>query len=107
MISAQDMNHSKKTVEEIGLTYPVLSDLHNKVAGEFGLVYEYSPELKEAYLELGMDISEYNADDSWTLPIPATYIIAPSGVIETAFVSADYTQRMEPAEVVAELKKVA
>jgi len=37
------------------------------------------------------------------LPVPATFIIEQDAEILYAFVNADYTQRLEPAEIVAQL----
>ncbi len=44
-----------------------------------------------------------SGDDSFRLPVPATYIIGQDGVITYDFVNSDYTQRLEPAEIVKEL----
>jgi peroxiredoxin len=41
-----------------------------------------------------------NGDDSWELPIPATYIIDCNGTVLYASANEDYTDRPEPADVV-------
>ncbi|MEJ1297072.1 MAG: hypothetical protein RPU64_16245 [Candidatus Sedimenticola sp. (ex Thyasira tokunagai)] len=40
------------------------------------------------------------------LPVPATYIIGSDGVIRYNFIDADYTQRMEPAEILKQLERL-
>lgn len=55
----------------------------------------------------GIDLPAYNGDDSFKLPVPATYIVRQDGVVVHGFVNADYTQRMEPAEIVARLESLA
>jgi peroxiredoxin len=41
-----------------------------------------------------------NGDDSWELPIPATYIIDRDGTVLYTSASEDYTDRPEPEEIV-------
>ena len=76
------------------------------MAINYGLVYTYPDDLKEVYLGFGIDLSRYNGDDSWTLPMPARFIIDGKGIIRYAEVNADYTVRPEPEETVAALRKL-
>jgi len=57
--------------------------------------YDY---YKFVELKVGIDLAEANGDDSWTLAIPARFIIGKSGVVEYARVDPDYTHRPEPQE---------
>ena len=61
---------------------------------------------KEIYQKFGVNLDEYNGDDSWTLPLPARLIIDREGIIRPADISADYTIRPDPQETIAELKKI-
>jgi peroxiredoxin len=63
-------------------------------------------DLKQLYLQSGVDLAGSNGDDSWTLPLPARFILDQVGVIRYARVNADYTRRPEPQETLAELKRV-
>jgi hypothetical protein len=45
-----------------------------------------------------------NGDDSWELPLPATYLIGQDRIIREAFVDDDYYHRKDPRELVSELK---
>jgi peroxiredoxin len=60
-------------------------------------------EVREIYRRLGYDLSAFNGNDSWFLPIPATYIVAPDRRIAAAFVEPDFRSRMDPVEIVAAL----
>jgi peroxiredoxin len=40
-----------------------------------------------------------NGDDSWELPIPATYIIDRDSSVLYASANEDYTERPEPGEI--------
>ncbi len=102
-ISPQMASHSRKTVENWKLSFEVLSDQGNHVARTFGLVYEFPSDLKQVYLKLGIDLEKFNGDDSWTLPMPARYIIDQSSTIRAADVNPDYTVRPEPEDTVRAL----
>jgi len=81
----------------------ILSDTGNLVSERLGLVFTLPHALRAIYAKIGVDLSAYNGDDSFTLPVPATYIIGRDGVIHYDFVNADYTLRLEPNEIVANL----
>ena len=104
MISPQTPAHSRSFKEEKGLTMEILSDPDNRLAEKFGLVYSFTEELKQAYLELGINLGEFNSGDPWRLPLVARYIIDRKGIIQYAFVSADHTERVEPAHTLKALK---
>ena len=84
----------------------MLSDVGNKVSREYGLVFTLPEALRPIYEMFNLDIPGYNGDDSFELPMPATYVIKQNREIVHAFVDADYTQRMEPADIVSVLKNL-
>ena len=94
------------TAKRNAIRIDILSDAGNRVAEELGLVFELPQALRPIYEKFGIDIPKHNGDQSFKLPVPATYIIRQDRVIAYAFVNADYTERLEPAEIVAELKKI-
>ena len=63
-------------------------------------VYE---ELRPLYEQWGIDVPAANGDDSFQLPIPATFVIKQDGSIQACYVNKDYTTRMEPSEILAAL----
>lgn len=103
-ISPEQPNNSLTIQEKHDLKFPVLSDIGNKVASKYGLVFTLAAELQPLYKSFGLDIPARNGDDSYELPIPATYIIDGSSVVRYAYANADYTKRAEPAEVLAAAK---
>lgn len=106
-ISPQEPDQSLSTAEKNDLTFEVLSDVQNKVAKSFGLVFKLPNDLVKLYGEFGIDLKKANGDDRNELPLAATFVVAKNGTIEHAFVDADYKKRMEPAEIVSVLKKLA
>jgi len=106
-ISPNTPDDSISSIEKHGLEFEVLTDAGNKIAKEFRLVFNLAEELRHIYQQFNFDIPKYNGNDSWELPIPATYIVNTDGRIFHSFVNADYTQRMEPTEIISKLKELA
>lgn len=88
------------------LTYPVLCDLENKVASEFGLVFKLPEDLKGIYQGFGIDLERFNGDTAWQLPMPARFIVDTQGTIIDAEVNPDYTVRPEPTQILEILDRV-
>jgi peroxiredoxin len=72
------------------LTFDVLSDVGNHTARRFGLVYALPEELRAALRSNNKALPGINGDESWELPVPATYVIAPNGRIALAYIEVDY-----------------
>ncbi len=96
---------AEATAAENELTYPILSDVGNRVAREYGLVFKMSPGVAEA-MRKGPKTVERNGDESDELPLSATYVIAPNGTITYAFLDADYRKRAEPSRIVEAVKAI-
>ncbi len=106
-ISPEQPSFAEDTRERHELTYPILFDEKNDVARRFGLVFRLGDEVNSIFREvLDVDLAEYNGNDSYELPIPATYVIAPDRSVVDAFVHADYTKRMEPDDIIGSLERI-
>jgi peroxiredoxin len=98
-ISPQTQKHSYMTRDMHKLRFPVLSDQGNQIARKFGLVYRLSPELQAMYESIMTKLPGYNGDQSWELPLAATYVVQPEGKISWARIDADWRHRPEPEEL--------
>jgi peroxiredoxin len=98
-ISPQTQKHSYVTRDMHKLRFPVLSDQGNQVARKFGLVYRLSPELQAMYESIMTKLPGYNGDQSWELPLAASYIVQPDGKIFWSRIDADWRRRPEPEEL--------
>lgn len=105
-ISPETPDHAQDTTEKNDLAYEVLSDTGNKVARAFGLVFTLAEKLRPVYQGYGIELPDYNGDESFELPVPATYVIGQDGVVRHAFVDPDYSLRLDPDDVVATLKEI-
>ena len=103
-VTPQTPDRSHSAVEKNNLRFAVLSDVGNHVACALGLVFKFSHELRIAYKGFGVDLSNFNGDDSWTLPVPATFIINQDGTIAKVWADVDYRRRAEPDDVVNALR---
>lgn len=90
--------------EKNNLGFQVLSDIGNAVARRFGLVWRFPPEMQAIYEALGRPLRNFNGDDSWELPVPATFVLNRDGVITFSFADIDYTRRLEPDNLLAALE---
>jgi peroxiredoxin len=92
--------------EKLALEFEVLSDVGNKVARDFGIVFKLTDKMQEIYKKFGFDLPTANGDQSFELPIPATYVVAQNGIVSFALIDADYTNRLDPETIIAELQKL-
>jgi peroxiredoxin len=106
-ISPQNPVNSRKSVRQNSLDFPILSDPHNDVAAAFGLRFEMQDYLVELYKSLKNDLPAFNGDPSWTLPMPARYVVGQDGTILYAEVNPDYTRRPEPEDMLPALRRAA
>ena len=106
-ISPQNPVNSRKSLRQNSLDFPILSDSHNDVAAAFGLRFEMQDYLVELYKSLKNDLPAFNGDPSWTLPMPARYVVGQDGTILYAEVNPDYTRRPEPEDMLPALRRAA
>ncbi|TDV23318.1 peroxiredoxin [Paraburkholderia caballeronis] len=106
-ISPQTSVNSRKSVRENGLGFPVLSDAKGTTGAAFGLRFALPDYLVALYRKLKNDLPAFNDDPSWTLPMPARYVIGQDGIVLYSEVNPDYTHRPEPADMIPVLEKAA
>lgn len=103
-ISPQLLEHSRSLREERALPFKLLGDPGNVTASKYGLTWTLPEDLRDVYRTFDISLPDYNGDDSWTLPIPARYVIDRDGIVRWASADPDYTVRPEPEETIAALR---
>lgn len=103
-ISPEKPDFASETVKRHNLKFPVLSDIDNKVAKKYNLVFKMPDNLVEIYKKFGLDVAKHNGNDKWEIPIPATFLVDNDMVIRYAFKKADYSKRAEPDDIIEVLK---
>lgn len=95
-----------KVKRERNFAFEILSDLDNGLALACGLVFRLSDDLIAVFAKDGTDFPLFYGNDSWFLPIPATYIIRKGGEIAHAHVEPDFRERLDPAQIVKLLREL-
>jgi peroxiredoxin len=103
-ISPQTVKQSFFMHDQHKLRFPLLSDAGNQVARQCGLTYRVPEYQAEVYRRAFVNLPFTNGDESWELPIPATYILDHDGTVLYASADEDYTARPEPDDIVAALR---
>jgi peroxiredoxin/predicted ester cyclase len=98
-------DHSLQTAEKNALEFEVLSDVGQKVAREYGVVFKMSDDVAAAMRSFAKT-HERNGDESDELPLSATYVINTDGEITYAFLDAEYRNRAEPSRLVDALQAI-
>lgn len=105
-VSPQTPDESLSTAQKNALSFAVLSDTQSDVALSYGIAFDLANELRPIYTQFNHALPTMNGDQSWQLPIPATYVIAQDGKVAMAFLDVDYRNRLEPSEVLKVLKAI-
>jgi len=103
-ISPQTVKQSFFMHDQHKLRFPLLADAGNKVARQFGLTYRVPEAQESIYRRAFVNLPFTNGDESWELPIPATYILGRDGTILYASANEDYTERPEPVDITLALR---
>ena len=98
-ISPQKPDGSLTMREKHDLTFAVLSDPGNQVAGGLGIVTAPAPDVRAAQQELGLDIAAGNADGTPSIPMPTVAIADRDGVLRWIDVHPNYARRTEPDQI--------
>jgi peroxiredoxin len=106
-VSPQTQANSRRSMRDNKLGFPILSDPGNEVAASFGLRFKLPDYLIDLYKNaFKNDLAVANGDPSWTLPMPARFVVGTDGVIAYAEVNPDYTRRPDPSELIPVLDRM-
>jgi peroxiredoxin len=87
-------------------TFPILTDMDNGYAMSLNLAVWVGEELRQFMRDqLGHDLASFQGNDSWILPIPATFVVGRDGIIGARFVDPDYRKRMAIDDLIAALRR--
>jgi peroxiredoxin len=102
-VNPQTPDSSLTFAERLGLGFDLLSDLDQSVSTAWRLRFELPEALRQVYRDMGMALDEHNADGSWHLPVPATFVLDRAGVVQARHVDPNYRERMPVADILAAL----
>jgi len=105
-ISPQKPDGSLSMTEKHDLSYAVLSDPGNQIAGKLGIVFTLGRGARDAQISLGLDLTEVNADGTADLPLATVVVVDAAGTIRWIDVHPDYTTRSEPGQILAAVDSI-
>jgi peroxiredoxin len=89
---------------EASSPFPVLIDMDNGYALSLNLAIWIGPDLERLLKSYGRALPDYQGNDSWMLPIPATFVVGRDGIIQARFTDPDFRRRMTVEELINALK---
>lgn len=84
----------------------ILTDIDNGYALSLGLVMWLGDRLKELMQGRGFHLDQIHGNDGWFVPLPATFVVAPDGLVASRHVDPDFRLRMDVDEILAALRRV-
>lgn len=106
-VSPQTVKQSFFMADQHKLRFPLLSDSGNQVARQFGLVYRAPDYQQEVYRRAFINLPFANGDESWELPVPATYVLERDGAVLYGSANPDYGERPEPMEILSVIQPLS
>jgi peroxiredoxin len=104
VITPEVQKYTRTLKGDVRAGFPILTDLDSGYALELGLAIKIDDEKRRAMTLSGWDISTFQDNDAWTLPIPATFVVGADGVVKARFVDPDYRKRMAIEDILAALR---
>jgi peroxiredoxin len=94
---------SAELKSQSNVPFPILTDMDNGYALLLNLTIWVGAEMQKM-LEGRRDLPTFQGNSSWMLPIPATFVVGPDGLIRARFVDPDYRKPTSIAEMLAALR---
>ena len=104
VITPEVGKYNRQLKGEVRAEFPILSDLDCGYALELELAIKINDEKRSAMTSAGWDIAPFQDNSDCILPIPATFVIGPDGLIVGRFVDPDYRKRMDIDQLVATVR---
>jgi len=98
-VTPERQTYARKLKQQCELPFAILSDIDNAYALSLGLVVWCNDQVRSMYKGLQYELNEFQGNDSWMVPIPATFVVGRNGTILASFADADFRQRMAPHDI--------
>jgi len=96
-----------KLKSETRAPFPILTDIDNGYALSLNLAIWVGQEMQSLLAAGGRNLPEYQGNDAWMVPIPATFVVGRNGRISERFVDPDYRKRVAIEELQNALERAA
>lgn len=93
-----------RTKQNHGASFEVLSDVDCGLGLGCGVVFRTPDIYRRLLLKYGNDLAERHGNQAWFLPLPAVFVLDRAGIVRWRFLSVDFTEQAEPADILAALR---
>jgi peroxiredoxin len=83
--------------------FPILTDIDNGYALSLNLTIWVGAEIQKM-MEGRVDLPTFQGNNSWMLPIPATFVVGRDALIRARFIDPDYRNRMMISDMIAAMR---
>ena len=90
-----------------GIPFRVLTDMDFGYALSLGLVFWIGQKIMDMYRGFGIDLSQFQGNGGWFLPIPAILVVGRDGRVKARFVDPDFRHRMRTEDIVEAVREAA
>jgi len=94
----------RKLPEDILSNFIILTDVDNSYALSLGLAIWLGERLAQLMEGHGYRLDEYQGNDGWFVPLPATFVVGPDGRVIARRIDPDLRRRMDVEEILAALQ---
>ena len=94
----------KKTIGKNQLDYTLVSDSKAQLIDAMGLGFTVDDATLVKYKEYGIDLEKSSGETHHILPVPAVYLVDPSGLIKFSYVNPNYKVRLDGGVLMAAAK---
>jgi peroxiredoxin len=104
-VTPQTDENIQKTADRHHISFSMLHDKDYTIMKAYNVDYKLSEEQMATFQKYHVDLTKFNGNTDYILPVPATYIINKKGKIIYAQFNKDYTVRASVADILAGLQK--
>lgn len=105
-VSTETQKYTRILREQAGARFPFLTDMDAGYTMSLDLAVWLDDRLADLIAEAGWDIPLYQGGSDWVLPIPAVFVVCPSGKIAARHIDPDYRYRMAIDELLASVSTI-
>jgi len=100
-LTPEKITKAQETQKEYAPNIEIAHDEKCNFAQKVGLAFELPDTLKKTYKnDLDIDVEEFNGENDFRLPVPATYVLDSEHKVIKCHVDIDYKNRLDPDEII-------
>jgi peroxiredoxin len=103
-ISPDRQEKMAESLDQIEMSYTLLSDSSMDAAKAFGIAFEVDTEMLKELDSYNIDIEDASGEKHHMLPVPAVFIVGTDGIIDFSYANPDHKIRLSPEVLLAAAK---